>query len=159
MDFRKACQCPTNTNILQPEIPMPHVLFPSIFHMLHTILFLAILLLSGPLFNSCLSPVIFIHPFLDYAFTSPNRIMPFYRKQAAHNKALQCLCTTQSNWLSWKEEIHPYSLCKLSLSHSCCNNLHLSSQPYHLKKKDYIPDGEQLFSKYKKAIKKKAGAR
>lgn len=25
---------------------------------------------------------------------------------------------------------HPYSLCKLDLSHSCCNNLHLISQPY-----------------------------
>lgn len=154
LSFRKACQCPANTNILQPKIPMQFVLSPSTSHTPHTILFLAISLLSGSQLNSCLSPVIFIHLPLDYAFTSPNRIMPSYRKKASHSKALQHLCTTQPSRLSWKEEIHPYSLCKLSLSHSCCNNLHLISQLYQLQKKDYILDGKQLFNKYEKAIKK-----
>lgn len=140
---------------------MQHVLFPSTSHMLYTILSLAISLVSGPQLNSCLSPVIFIHPSLDYAFTSPNRIIPSYRKQVPSSKALQCLCTTQLNLLSWKEAIHPYSLCKLSLSLTvAATTVHLMQQlpfnltAYHLKKKDYILDGEQLFNKYKKAIKK-----
>lgn len=83
LGFRKTCQCPTNTDILQPKIPMQHRLSPSTSHTPYTILFLAISLLSGSQLNSCLSPAIFIHFPFDYAFTSPNRIMLYYRKQSS----------------------------------------------------------------------------
>lgn len=63
---------PCNTGSLPP---------PPILHT--PILFLAISLLSGSQLNSCLSPAIFIHFPFDYAFTSPNRIMLYYRKQSS----------------------------------------------------------------------------
>lgn len=49
-------------------------------------------------------------------------------KSSQQSSAMPLYCIAQSTSLERRNPSH-IPLCKLSLSHSCCNNLHLNSQP------------------------------
>lgn len=131
--FRKACQCLAHTNI--PQNPAPQnspAPSPSASHTPQPTLFLPIPLLSGGARNS---PLILVSalPFLSGSpWIMPTHFLTeswFPTGNKFQTAKLQGACV-----LYWKEETYPYSQCKLSLSHSCCDNLHLISEPNQLKK-------------------------